>query len=240
MKVGKMIAPLLLLFCMASCHKEPTACFEPESESIDNNYSVKVMEKVEFNNCSKDATSYNWNFGDGKTSTAMNPTHKYETGGTYTVVLEACGDGGDQRKENKIDVASLDGDWEGMFKIGATVFVFYLNLKQNETDLTGKFELDDGSGEATLVASEVEKEAVSLKFKIKYNDTTTYTFLLNGETDDTYNRMEGDFLINDEEFGIWSANKFPSKGKTISKPVNCCSLFQQHIGSIKNFNNNKK
>ena len=30
-----------------------------------------------------------WNFGDGTTSTAQNPTHKYSTAGTYTVTLKA-------------------------------------------------------------------------------------------------------------------------------------------------------
>jgi PKD repeat protein len=31
--------------------------------------------------------SYSWNFGDGGTSTAQNPSHAYATGGTYTVTL---------------------------------------------------------------------------------------------------------------------------------------------------------
>jgi PKD repeat protein len=33
------------------------------------------------------ATNYFWNFGDGFTSTAMNPTHNYTAAGTYTVCL---------------------------------------------------------------------------------------------------------------------------------------------------------
>lgn len=40
------------------------------------------------------AVSYLWNFGDGNTSTAANPTHTYATNGTYTVTLTAtntCG-----------------------------------------------------------------------------------------------------------------------------------------------------
>ncbi len=32
-------------------------------------------------------TSYNWDFGDGTTSTLPSPTHTYQQGGTYTVVL---------------------------------------------------------------------------------------------------------------------------------------------------------
>lgn len=33
------------------------------------------------------ANSWNWNFGDGQTSTAQNPTHTYATAGNYTVSL---------------------------------------------------------------------------------------------------------------------------------------------------------
>ncbi|MCY7353344.1 MAG: PKD domain-containing protein, partial [Cytophagaceae bacterium] len=41
--------------------------------------------KVTFTNQSKNATSYTWNFNDGTTSTAANPTHDYAKAGTYTV-----------------------------------------------------------------------------------------------------------------------------------------------------------
>lgn len=39
--------------------------------------------------CSANTTisGYNWNFGDATTSTLVNPTHAYATGGTYTVTL---------------------------------------------------------------------------------------------------------------------------------------------------------
>ncbi|MDT0482794.1 PQQ-dependent sugar dehydrogenase [Streptomyces sp. DSM 41640] len=36
-----------------------------------------------------DALTYSWNFGDGATSTAANPTHKYTKNGTYTATLTA-------------------------------------------------------------------------------------------------------------------------------------------------------
>ena len=49
---------------------------------------------VDFTNNSTNATSYNWSFGDGSTSTVPDPQHIYSNDGTYTVILEAvnpCG-----------------------------------------------------------------------------------------------------------------------------------------------------
>ena len=44
---------------------------------------------VQFLNNSTNATSYEWNFGDGTTSTLSNPNHTYVDGGNYTVTLTA-------------------------------------------------------------------------------------------------------------------------------------------------------
>jgi PKD repeat protein len=49
---------------------------------------------VAFSNNSTTATTYNWNFGDGQTSTEASPNHVYSAIGTYTVTLIAnnnCG-----------------------------------------------------------------------------------------------------------------------------------------------------
>ncbi len=42
------------------------------------------------NNTVNTVTSYNWNFGNGLTSTAANPTVTYSVAGTYSVTLTAC------------------------------------------------------------------------------------------------------------------------------------------------------
>ncbi|MEP7171423.1 MAG: M4 family metallopeptidase, partial [Bacteroidota bacterium] len=46
---------------------------------------------VYFTNASNNAGSYLWNFGDGDTSTAVNPSHIYTTSGTFDITLVADG-----------------------------------------------------------------------------------------------------------------------------------------------------
>lgn len=62
----------------------PTAAFSPNLNLFD----------IAFNNLSYDATDYEWNFGDGTTSTDFEPTHTYTIGGIlpmYLVAANNCG-----------------------------------------------------------------------------------------------------------------------------------------------------
>nr|WP_290642343.1 PKD domain-containing protein [Labilibaculum sp.] len=47
---------------------------------------------VQFNNNSTDGESYLWDFGDGNTSTEIDPSYTYNTAGSYTVSLTATND----------------------------------------------------------------------------------------------------------------------------------------------------
>ncbi len=55
--------------------------------------SCSAPANVSFINNSWNATTYNWNFGDGNFSTATNPTHTYALPGNYNVTLIATGVG---------------------------------------------------------------------------------------------------------------------------------------------------
>jgi gliding motility-associated-like protein len=59
-----------------------------------NNNSCNAPVTTSFTNTSTGATSYQWSFGDGGTSTASSPTHTYTSSGSYTVRLIATGAGG--------------------------------------------------------------------------------------------------------------------------------------------------
>jgi PKD repeat protein len=48
-----------------------------------------VLDVLFTDTSSNSPTTWNWNFGDGATSSIQNPTHSYSSGGNYTIVLNA-------------------------------------------------------------------------------------------------------------------------------------------------------
>lgn len=63
-------------------------------------------------------SSRSWNFGDGATSTGMNPTHSYASGATYTVTLQVTDNGGATNNVSKdVTVTSPGG---GGFTLAVT------------------------------------------------------------------------------------------------------------------------
>lgn len=76
---GLWLLPLLLILSHCS---GPRATFEAPER-------VRVLEYLTFNNDSRNAESYQWDFGDGTSSTDPNPRHRYFASGNYTVTLTA-------------------------------------------------------------------------------------------------------------------------------------------------------
>ncbi|MGA9188500.1 MAG: PKD domain-containing protein [Methanosarcina sp.] len=61
--------------------------------------SGKVPLTVAFNDKSTGTpTKWKWTFGDGKSSTKQNPTHKYSKAGNHTMALTATNDAGSNTK----------------------------------------------------------------------------------------------------------------------------------------------
>ncbi len=70
----------------------------PQKPAPDFDYNPKEGCKplpVTFTNLSRYAYTYEWDFGDGNTSTEEHPQHTYTRDDTYTVKLKAFGPGGD-------------------------------------------------------------------------------------------------------------------------------------------------
>ncbi|WP_246589144.1 PKD domain-containing protein [Methanofollis formosanus] len=84
-------------------YQQPVASFTADPSSGEAPLSVQ------FTDTSLHATECAWTFGDGETSTEVNPVHVYESPGTYTVTLTVTGAGGTASAEDEIIVTGAGG-----------------------------------------------------------------------------------------------------------------------------------
>ncbi len=88
------------------------ASFSPGTEPLTADFTANVTSgyvplTIQFNDQSTGTpTSWNWDFGDGSTSTVQNPSHTYESVGSYTVMLTVS-DGSDESSETKTDYITV-------------------------------------------------------------------------------------------------------------------------------------
>ncbi|MDA9182724.1 PKD domain-containing protein, partial [Saprospiraceae bacterium] len=69
--------------------------------------AVNSMQVVTFTNNSIGANSYLWDFGDGNTSTDINPIYTYTSEGTYNVTLTATNECGDVSSTQSVSISSM-------------------------------------------------------------------------------------------------------------------------------------
>ena len=95
------ISLLALVLCGSAAAAAPTADFSATPTSGTDPLDVSFTDLS-----TGEPTSWNWDFGDGSTSTAQNPSHTYNTPGTYAVTLTVTNaDGSDEEiKTNYITV----------------------------------------------------------------------------------------------------------------------------------------
>ena len=94
--------------CMDTANQTITVLPKPFAAFSENNTtSCKAPLTTTFTNLSTGATSYNWDFGDGNTSTVRNPSHTYTTSGTYTVTLIATNANGCTDTLQKTDLIKI-------------------------------------------------------------------------------------------------------------------------------------
>ncbi len=113
LSAGSLLIPVVLL--LTGCKKEKVvARFTVET-------SVETGQKIAFTNASENATAYQWDFGDGGSSTEENPTHVFTHAGVYEVVLLATGDGGSDSESVSITVTKGHTIYEGTGIEGVTL-----------------------------------------------------------------------------------------------------------------------
>jgi PKD repeat protein len=203
---------IAVLALLAGCGKEPTACFTFTSVSVEDDIAILAGEDIDFESCSKEATSYSWDFGDGDDASKENVTHAFAEAGTYTVTLTATGDGGSNSSSQDIVVEDLKGTWEGTFTLAAEDFPIILDIEQQGVELSGTFQFDDGSGLADLSSgSEVDGRNVTIKFTVP-DATYPLPFKLVGDINDDVDEMSGTYSITGyTATGDWTVSKAKKK-----------------------------
>ena len=109
------------------------------------NFSTDVIKgnvplSVQFTDLSENAVEWNWNFGDGNTSTVQNPMHTYYAEGNYTVILTVSNIDGIDSKLSTITVFGPVLPDQQNFSSNATnvyapVNVQIGNLSQNANEI---------------------------------------------------------------------------------------------------------
>ncbi|MEL7120442.1 MAG: PKD domain-containing protein [Bacteroidota bacterium] len=103
----KLLVFLLGMFVLVACDNDDP---EPQPQPQPSNppqaaFTVATENLVAtFTNTSTDATSFQWDFGDGNTSTEQNPMHTYAEGGTHTVKLTATNANGSSEATQEVSV----------------------------------------------------------------------------------------------------------------------------------------
>jgi len=119
LKLVLSIAMIAMLGMFTACEKDDEPAADPYADfeyevGQDNNLEVS------FTNNSENAESYNWDFGDGQSSTEENPVHEYSEGGTYEVTLTATNADGvstDVAKTLNLGSNKLAGDDSKTWKL---------------------------------------------------------------------------------------------------------------------------
>ncbi|HLP73424.1 MAG TPA: PKD domain-containing protein [Bacteroidales bacterium] len=83
---------LIVPFIATSCRKSADPAIA--EFTIEVNGDAEVGKEVHFINNSRNAVSYDWDFGDGYGSSDESPDYIYNSTGTYTVTLTATGEDG--------------------------------------------------------------------------------------------------------------------------------------------------
>ncbi len=183
---------------------------------------------VQFTDMSQYATKWNWDFGDGSTSTEQNPTYIYSATGTYTVSLTAINENGTSpTKTTTITVtqqSSSNGGSSGGSSHrsgssgggggGSPEPAKNVEVKElSQAFITsGKNVQFDFTKNATCVVY------VSFDAKRTFGKTTTIAEMLKGKSSLVSELPSGEVY---KSFNIWVGNGGIVTSKNIENPVIC-------------------
>lgn len=181
----KIILLASVLFALA-CNKEKTPAVTKAKFSV-SGFDQPVPCTVTFTNSSTQASSQEWFFGDGTSSTERNPTHTYTAIGDYYIKLKVTGATG---KDSICSILSLN-----QVTVGRSTFAYLLDkcsgVPANVSfvslnPLSQFYNWDFGSGQTALIKNPIVNIPTAGNYTIKFSsqingvrDTFTYNLVIN-------------------------------------------------------------
>jgi PKD repeat protein len=159
-KIIIFIVGIATVSLIASCGKEV----------VEAGFSHEISESnpliVTFTNNTTNGAIYEWDFGDGKTSSDENPTHSYSYYGSYDVKLTATGEDGATTSE-ATNTVTVEGDYIeeslGSYSVGGKFI-----MGSTTQNLQGTMSVQKGTG-ANIVLN-VDGELITTEDVVLLND----------------------------------------------------------------------
>ena len=163
--------------CSDSLIKPITVLPKPvASFTSDKNYSCSVPATVQFANTSANTVGWQWDFGDGTTSTAANPIHVYNTYDSFTVKLIVTGTNGCTDtiiKKKYMAVVRPQVKINNMPASGCIPFTIPFSSTVTVQDNIASYRWDFGDGTTSTQATPVKTYTTEGTFTVKLVITTT-------------------------------------------------------------------
>lgn len=134
--------------------------------------------------------SWNWDFGDGDSSTAPNPKHAYDKSGSYTVRLTVTDDAGESTTISKTVLVSpsLNGTWSGYIENGVgTTLSMTLAFSHSGGSIQGSAQI----GNQSMACSGISFDPVLRIVRFELFDLL---IRLEGTLDASERRIQGDWF----------------------------------------------
>lgn len=175
--------------------------------------------------------SYNWATAIGTfTTSTSNATVNWQapqdSSGTFSCKVTVSD--GEKTAEGNVQLfvtkPPVNGKWLNNFSVSDDPFTAYTQLTQNGTDLTGTWEMSDGSGYQNIGSgSYIDDKSIKITFLIE-----TYSCYFKGTVSDNFQSMSGGFYVIGLGYvSSWSATKI-GLVKLIDTPYDVPALEKSH------------
>jgi len=205
LKIGAVMGAVALLAGCALFNQAPVASFQWSP------LEPLARADISFNDQSTDSggvfggggiASWNWDFGDGDSSTAPNPKHAYDKSGSYTVRLTVTDDSGSSTTITKTVIVkpSLNGTWSGILvDPGGLRNSMTLRITQTTTSIVGK--CDILGAELDCAGLAFDPTAMTVRFEL-----FALGIRLEGTLNATERRISGEWIFLGAPFQGWDWN----------------------------------